>query len=461
MKASLQLGMGQQLTITHKLQQAIRLLQLSSIDLAQEIQLQIDSNPLLDSTDNQNTVSLDAVKQPEQEDHDDVQWSQLYSNQHANYNDTIDKWHEAFCSTHMNLQDYLHWQLDLTPLSALDKIIAKTLIDAIDENGFLTLPLTDIQTTLSTPSRAINVDDIAVVQHRIQRFDPVGCASHSLQESLLIQLDQLPASTPFLALAKDLLLKHSDLLSKSSYRDLLTCYQIDEYTLNQAMKLIRTRHPKPGLQHEYAKPDYMIPDLFAKKINNRWHVKLNETNIPRLRIHSMYASMIKHVTNKTDSDFLKTHLQEAQWFLKSIQHRHNTLQQVATYLLEYQYDFFEHGHQAMKPLTLSEVADALSLNESTISRITTQKFMHTPQGLLELKDFFSSGISNQAGACYSSTAIRALIKKMIRDESPQHPLSDTKLVALMATQGIRIARRTVAKYREAMNIRASNERKKP
>ncbi|MFA6303907.1 MAG: RNA polymerase factor sigma-54 [Legionella sp.] len=459
MKPSLQLSIGQQLTLTPQLQQAIKLLQLSTIDLQQEIQLIVESNPMLEAT----PVAEKEETHTNQEHTDefaDLQWSQLYNNanKRTGFEDNDYNFDNLHCTT-TNLQDHLRWQLDLSPMSDVDRVIATTLIDAVDDDGFLTLPLADLHASLHSDEFPVEIEEIEAVRHRVRLFDPVGCASANLAETLTIQLEQLTLDPNLLSLAKKIISEDIELLGQHNYRQLMKNHQINEKTIEEILKIIQSLNPKPGTLIHSAITEYIIPDLTVKKINNEWKVYLNQSVLPRLSINSKYAALIQRADNSADNQFLKDNLQEARWFLKSIQSRQETLLKVATCIVEYQQGFLEYGEEAMKPLVLNDVASALEMHESTISRVTTQKFMHTPRGVFELKYFFSSHVNTDTGGECSSTAIRAVIKKLIAAENRKKPLSDSKIAELIAEQGIQVARRTVAKYREAMGIYPSNERK--
>lgn len=459
MKPSLQLSINQQLTLTPQLQQAIRLLQLSTVDLQQEIQQIVESNPMLESTPNEEKDESRTENKQNQDEFADFQWSQLYSNQNKRTNfDDIDFNYENLHCTTTNLQDHLRWQLDLTPMSDVDRVIATSIIDAIDDDGFLTLPLTELHTSLDSDSHPLDLEEIEVVRHRLQHFDPVGCASNNLAETLLIQLEQLPDNAE-VDLAKRIIRNNIELLGQHNYRQIMKNHHANETSLDKALQIIQRLNPKPGSLIQQDVTEYIIPDITVKKIENVWQVALNPNTLPRLSINNHYASLIQRADNSADNQFLKNNLQEARWFLKSIQSRQETLLKVARCIVEYQQDFLEHGDEAMKPLILNDVALALDMHESTISRVTTQKFMHTPRGVFELKYFFSSHVTTVTGGECSSTAIRAVIKKLIAGENRKKPLSDSKIAELIGGQGIQVARRTVAKYREAMGIAPSNERK--
>jgi len=460
MKTSLQLSLGRQLTITPQLQQAIQLLQLSTVDLQQVIQQQLEVNPMLEIVQNNDYEELQReCSSAVEEDSFDFQWLHLYTSEtKSTFNENNYIYETLHCTT-TNLQDHLRWQMDLTPMSDIDRVIATAVIDAIDDDGFLTLSLLDLHESLNSQSYPLDKQEIEAVIHRIQHFDPIGCAANSLADTLQIQLDHLACSTPYLELAKELVADNIELLGQHNYRQLMKIYHIDETALNNVLQLIQSLNPRPGSLISSLVAEYITPDLTVKKINNAWHVELNKNTLPCLSINSHYASLIKRSSNSVDNQFLKTNLQEARWFMKSIQSRQETLLKVSRFIVDYQQDFLELGEEAMKPLILNDVASALDMHESTISRVTTQKYIHTPRGLFELKYFFSSHVSTEAGGECSSTAIQALIKKLIAAENCKKPLSDSKLATLMGEQGIQIARRTVAKYRETMKIPPSNERK--
>lgn len=461
MKPSLQLTIGQHLTLTPQLQQAIRLLQLSTIDLQQEIQLIVESNPMLEATPNEEKeeYEINEIKEQPEESYD-YQWSELYQSQSKklSFEENDYNFDNLHCTT-TNLQDHLRWQLELSPMSDVDRAIATAIIDAVNSDGFLTVSVDELYASLTSEEHPLDLDEIEAVRHRLQLFDPVGCASANLAETLLVQLEQLPMNAEHLALTKQIINENIEMLAQHNYKQLMKNYHINEKTMDEVLKTIQSLNPKPGnLIHEEI-TEYIIPDLTVKKVNDKWKVQLNQNVLPNLSINNQYASLIQRANNSADNQFLKNNLQEARWFLKSIQSRQETLLKVGTCIMEYQKGFLDYGEEAMKPLILNDVASALDMHESTISRVTTQKFIHTPRGVFELKYFFSSHVNTDAGDECSSTAIRALIKKLISAENRKKPLSDSKITQLLEGQGIKVARRTVAKYREAMGIAPSNERK--
>lgn len=459
MKPSLQLSIGQHLTLTPQLQQAIRLLQLSTIDLQQEIQQIVESNPMLEATPIEERDEPRISNSSEMDEFADFQWSQLYNlSKRNNFEDSDYNFDNLYCTT-TNLQDHMRWQLDLSPMSDIDRVIATAIIDAINDDGFLTIPVGDLHASLNSDDFPLDIEEIEVVRHRLQHLDPLGCASTNLTETLLIQLEQLQLDTKRLSLLKKIITEDIDLLGHHNYKQLMKNHQINERTVNEVLQIIQSFNPKPGSLIHQDITEYIIPDVTVKKIDGQWKVYLNQSVLPHLSINSQYVALIQRANNSVDNQFLKNNLQEARWFLKSIQSRQETLLKVATCIVEYQQGFLEFGEEAMKPLVLNDIASALDMHESTISRVTTQKFIHTPRGVFELKYFFSSHVNTDTGGECSSTAIRAVIKKLISAENRKKPLSDSKIAELIAEQGIKVARRTVAKYREALGIAPSNERK--
>jgi RNA polymerase sigma-54 factor len=490
MKQALQLRLGQHLTMTPQLQQAIRLLQLSALDLSQEVQEVIETNPMLEAEEDfaqQNNAheSDTAVPEPssaEVSDSNDLnnereiqtdapqateelpvdsEWSDVYDSYQPSSGAVGEASDHDFLmqnSSATTLHDHLLWQMNLTPFSPQDCYIATTIIDSINEDGYFSGDLEEVLQSLNDEEATL--EDIEAVLHRIQAFDPPGVGAQDPQDCLLIQLNQLPESTPYLESAIRLCKDYFNLLTTQDQNQIMRRMKIDQDELVAVMQLIRTLNPHPGALIASSEPEYVVPDVFVSKRNGRWVVELNGEVTPKLRVNSGYANLIKRADQSEDNTFLKNHLQEARWFIKSLMSRNETILRVASKIVEYQRGFFEHGEEAMKPLVLRDIAEALEMHESTISRVTTQKYMHTPRGTLEFKYFFSSHVSTSAGGECSSTAIRALIKKMIAAEIPNKPLSDNKIAALLSDQGIEVARRTVAKYRESMGIPPSNERKR-
>lgn len=539
MKPSLQLKIGQHLTMTPQLQQAIRLLQLSTLDLQTEIQEALESNPLLemeetrteagdaennsenettnsagdDFTDlidfSKNTDYTSTADTPTTQNADEVSvnlegkempdelpvdsdWDTLFdgvagaSGNSGGEDDDYD--FESRNSAPESIYDNLLWQLNLTHMSDMDRMIAMAIIEAIDTKGYLTQSAEEIRDCVlaqhdivadivalqkqeleamgvqlepeeGDDGTAISLEEVIAVLHRIQQFDPPGVAARDLRECLLIQLRQLPKSPD----REDAILLVDQFLEALGSRDftlIMRKSRLTETRLKAAIALVQTLNPYPGSSVEADETQYVVPDVIVRKDKGRWRVELNPEATPRLRVNSSYASLIQRADNSSDNTFLKNNLQEARWFIKSLQSRNETLLKVATKIVEHQIGFLEHGEEAMKPLVLHDIAEAVSMHESTISRVTTQKYMHTPKGVFELKYFFSSHVSTGSGGECSSTAIRAIIKKLISAENPRKPLSDSKIADILAEQDIQVARRTIAKYREAMLIPPSNERKR-
>jgi RNA polymerase sigma-54 factor len=362
-----------------------------------------------------------------------------------------------------NLQDHLLWQLNLTPMSDTDKEIAYSIIEAIDANGMLTIDIESIHAGLD-PTLDIELDEVLAVLHRIQQFDPVGVGYRDLSECLLIQLNQFSDSELFADIknAKTIVKEHLGLLGGRDYAQIMRRTRLKEPELKRAIAIIESLDPRPGSDIAPPTTSYVIPDVIVSKNpeTGKWRVELNPEIAPRLRINANYAALVKRADTSDVNTYLRDNLQEARWFLKSLQSRNETLMKVATRIVEHQQDFLEYGEEAMKPLVLHDIAEMVDMHESTISRVTTQKYMHTPRGIFELKYFFSSHVSTAGGGECSSTAIRAIIKKLIAAENARKPLSDSKITQILEEQGINVARRTIAKYRESLAIPPSNERKR-
>ncbi|VAW72586.1 RNA polymerase sigma-54 factor RpoN, partial [hydrothermal vent metagenome] len=360
-----------------------------------------------------------------------------------------------------SLQEHLSWQLDLTPFSDEDHVIAGAIIDAINDDGYLSLSLEELLDSLGLePEQEIGLEEIQAVLHRIQHFDPVGVGARDPAECLIIQLSALGIETPWRSHALLLMREHVNLLGNRDYNQIMRRMKLAETELQEVLKLVQSLSPRPGSQITSSKPQYVVPDVFVFKKKGKWQVDLNNDATPKIRINSQYAGLVKRADNSDDNTYLRNHLQEARWFLKSLQSRHETLIKVARCIVSRQRNFFEYGDEAMKPLVLRDIADTVEMHESTISRVTTQKYMHTPRGIFEFKYFFSSHVGTDDGGECSATAIRAIIKKLVAAETPTKPLSDSKIAGLLAGQGIKVARRTIAKYREALAIPPSNERKR-
>jgi RNA polymerase sigma-54 factor len=485
MRQSLQLRLGQQLTMTPQLQQAIRLLQLSSLDLQTEIQSLLDSNVMLERSDDLqeapvqpeiqaaqtaadaraeteiNTATTDNL--PDELPVDSV-WEDIYESYDGatSYSRGEDEdWdpYERYSGAGESLRDYLYWQMRLTPFNERELAIATAIIDAISESGYLSLPLEELCQGLQNEF-PVTLAEAEAVLKLIQHFDPQGVAARNPAECLLLQLEMLPEDTPWLAEARQLVEDHLDMLADRDFNGLMRRLKVSREALQGIISLIQSLNPHPGARLSSDAPQYVTPDVLVYRQRQAWRVELNPENTPKLRINARYAALARRSAQSSDADCLKNHLQEARWFLKSLQNRNETLLKVAACIVERQRDFLERGDEYMKPLILRDIAETLGMHESTISRVTTQKYMHTPRGIYELKYFFSSHVGTSDGGECSSTAIRAMIRKLIQTEDPGKPLSDDKIAKLLGAEGIQVARRTVAKYREAMAISSSSDRKR-
>lgn len=497
MKLSLQLKLGQQLTMTPQLQQAIKLLQLSTLDLQQEIHQVLESNPMLEiEEDSEDSSADERGKNAQQEEPGTRQESDNRASETGEGTDTewtetipgdlaVDtNWDDVYQTTYTtgggsqeteapdfdsrnaeseSLQDHLLWQLNLTPMSDKDKEIGYSIIEAIDANGMLSSDIESIHAGLPLELE-VDEDEVLAVLHRVQQFDPVGVGYRDLRECLLIQLNQLEDQllNGDIKNAKVIVSDHLNLLGNRDYAQIMRRAKLKEPELRRAIAIIEDLDPRPGSDILPPSTSYVVPDVIVTKQPEfgKWRVELNPDTAPRLRINANYAALVKRADSSDVNNYLRDNLQEARWFLKSLQSRNETLMKVATRIVEHQKDFLEYGEEAMKPLVLHDIAEMVEMHESTISRVTTQKYMHTPRGIFELKYFFSSHVSTAGGGECSSTAIRAIIKKLIAAENARKPLSDSKITKLLEEQGINVARRTIAKYRESLSIPPSNERKR-
>lgn len=492
MKQALQFRLGQNLTMTPQLQQAIRLLQLSTLELNTEIQDALDSNMMLeigeegsgenssdennDGSQNESATSANETKLESTSETStsetmpddlpvDTSWDDIYdsilpgttsSATSSTYN--ADDQPEVYTASSESLHEHLRWQMKMMPFSELDAAIAEVIIDEINDDGFLQTTIEEIVATLD--SLEVEADEVEAVLRQVQNFDPAGVGARDLRESLSIQLHRQANDVDLREYAIKLVDEYFELLANREYSQLMRKMKISEDDLKDVIQLIQSMNPRPGGQVTANQAEYIVPDVTVKKVNNTWKVELNSDAAPKLRINPTYANMIKDVKNSDDNSAMKNHLQEARWFIKSLISRNETLLKVAHCIVERQKEFLEHGEEAMKALVLHDIAEAVDMHESTISRVTTKKYMHTPRGIFELKYFFSSHVSTASGGECSATAIRALIKKLIAAETPKKPLSDNKIALILEEQGINVARRTVAKYREALAIPPSNERKR-
>ena len=491
MKQTLSLRLGQQLSMTPQLRQAIRMMQLSAAEMRMEVRQALETNPMLelaepedhDEAEDSEPDAMDALDAAEhgdeEEDSDesdapehleaipedlpvDVSWDDVYqpvgtaASKPAAEDDRGFEERNGAAST---LLDHLHWQLNVTPMTDRDRLIAHAVIDSIDDDGMLRASTEELRGAL-VPHLTCEVAEIETVVKLVQHFDPPGVAARDLPECLLLQLEQ-QQDTPPRRSALDILRRHFKLLASGDLKALARRTKLDDDALRAAIALIRSLNPRPGASIGDSEVEYVEPDVVVRRQNGRWTVALNtDAAPPPLRLQHDYAGLVKRADKSAENQYLKENLQDAKWFLKNLEYRNETLLKVAAEIVDRQRGFLEHGEEAMQPLVLADIAVAVERHESTISRVTTGKYMDTPRGIFELKYFFSSHVGTSDGGEMSSTAIRALIKKLVAEEKPGAPLSDNKIAILLKERDINVARRTVAKYREALGIAPSNERRR-
>ncbi len=510
MKHSLQMKIGQQLAMTPQLQQAIKLLQLSTLELQTEIQQALETNPMLevqeDSEDNSEKEAAkmrsDNERESKEQDSEkdssddssidhmedmnsaievsdatpdipdelpvDSAWEDIYepaygSGSMQSGEENQRDFTEYTSAGSGNLQDHLLEQLRLRSMTESDQIIAATVVNCIDDNGYLEDEIEDIleavNANFTNPEDFCDAEEVEAILRLIQQLDPIGCGSRDTRECMLIQLQEMDTS-PHIEVCKQMISEHLQMLAARDFAKIKRQLKINDAQLQQSIQTIQSLTPRPGSQIVSNKPQYIVPDVFVKKVKGVWRVELNPDIAPRLAVNSMYAGLVKRADKSDDNNYMRNQLQEARWFIKSLQSRNETLLRVGTAIVERQRGFLEYGDEAMRPLVLRDIAEHLELHESTISRVTTQKYIHTPRGIFEFKYFFSSHVSTSDGGECSATAIRAMIRKFIAKEDPGKPLSDSKIASTLVASGIQVARRTVAKYRESMSIPPSNERKR-
>ncbi len=489
MKAGLELRLGQSLAMTPQLQQSIRLLQLSTLELSLEIQQALDTNPLLEVGEDEHPEEETAEQEAKEEQDPGLQAGEelLDDRKDKSADDdlvvdsTWDDYYESDGSTPLsanapgddydpfatqstgedNLRDHLLSQIHLATLSETDRRIATALIESIEPSGYLDESLEELVALLKDELPGIDAEEVEATLHYIQRLDPLGVGARSLAECLIIQIDHLHADDPAAADARAVL--EGNWLEAIARRELPQVTKglgISRERLEAALGLIQLLDPRPGLAIGDTTADYIKPDVIVTHREDGWHVDLNPEIAPRLRVNQTYASLIDRSSRGKDATYIRNHLQEARWFIKSLRSRNESLLNVAREIVRRQIEFFEHGEIAMKPLVLREIAETLELHESTVSRVTTNKYMLTPRGVFEFKYFFSSHVGTSDGGECSATAIRARIKKLVEEENPKKPLSDAKIATMLGDEGIDVARRTIAKYREAMGIASSTDRKR-
>ncbi|MCB1622374.1 MAG: RNA polymerase factor sigma-54 [Thiothrix sp.] len=492
MRQGLDIRIGQTLSMTPQLQQAIRLLQLSAIELQEEIQQALEENPLLELQENSDESGPEDSAGPAAADREldadpvadlnadadypepdtalssdipddlnlDADWGEVYDLRTAGASDG-DADNQGFLENQgegeEDLQAHLLWQVRMSNLGDTDRQVAEAIVLSLDNAGYLVDSLTDIRAGLP-PEYELEPEAITAVLKYIQSLDPAGVGARDLRECLLLQLRRLPESVLQLKTLR-LVDQHLDLLEKRDYKELKKRLKMDQDTLEAAITLLRTLDPKPGSRYSGARTDYITPDVYVRKFRGEWVVSLNQQLSPQLLVNQHYADLIGKVRGSADNQYLKNNLQQARWLIRSLESRNSTILSVAKTIVDRQRAFMQYGEQAMKPLILRDIAEELDMHESTISRVTTNKYMLTPRGIFEFKYFFSSQLETDTGSGCSSTAIRAMIRQLITAENSRSPLSDSQLTRLLKAEGINVARRTVAKYRESMDIPASHDRK--
>jgi RNA polymerase sigma-54 factor len=482
LKASLQLRLGQQLTMTPQLQQAIRLLQLPALELQAHIRELLESNVMLEAEDDTESTatfeSLGAGPNDREAPPDDSGAPAEHARDDAEPAVEIleDSWQETSAAPGEapwqgddderqqeysdgrgeSLHQHLQWQLEMARLTPRQQAIGRAIIDAINDDGYLTEPFDAVAATLKPEIEATDAE-IGAMLENVQGFDPLGVGARNVGECITLQLKALDPATPGLAAALAIAASHLDLVATREMTLLRRALKTSDEELEQALALVRGCHPRPGAQISSAAAEYVVPDVFVRRTANGWTVEMNSATLPRVRINESYASLIGRAASHAT---MRSQLQEARWLLKSLEIRHDTLLKVARSIVERQHAFLEHGEEHMRPMILRDIAAAIEMHESTVSRVTSGKYMHTPRGVFELRYFFSSQVEGADGSGTSSTAIRAKIRKLIREEAPEAPLSDSRIAEILSKEGIPVARRTVAKYRESMGIAPSNERKR-
>jgi RNA polymerase sigma-54 factor len=464
MKPSLQFRLSQHLTLTPQLQQSIRLLQLSTVELNQEIDRLLMENPALEREDHDDGdaapppqaggTSSSTTEAPEAPPAADADWSVDVASNWRTGGDDEDNDRNFATPDNPTLRDHLHGQLSLTNLSERDRVLVGLLIDALDDDGYLTQTLEEIAALLP-PEAEVDLEELGIALRHLQNLEPGGVGARSPGECLALQL-RTRAECAARTLALDIVDKHLELLASRDYSRLKNLTGADEDALRVAQSLIRGLNPRPGAAFSNLETRYVVPDVIVKKHRGQWRSSLNPDAMPRLRINRLYAEI---AAGARSGQGLSSQLQEARWLIKNVQQRFDTILRVSQAIVDRQKHFLEHGEVAMRPLVLREIAETLGLHESTISRVTTQKFMATPRGTFELKYFFGSHVATDAGGSASSTAIRALIKQLVAAEDTKAPLSDARISQILGEQGIVVARRTIAKYRESLQIPAVNQRK--
>jgi RNA polymerase sigma-54 factor len=488
MKPSLQLKLSQHLTLTPQLQQSIRLLQLSTLELHQEVERLLQENPLLEKAEAEDEgapattfhrdseaaapAEAPAAAATEYQKEDAPEIGDYYgADAGGSYSDgwneggtpgrngygEEDEPYAPQAPAATTLRDHLTWQLSLTPMTERDRHIAVLLIDALDDDGYLTASLEELGAMLP-PELGIEPEELQIGLHHLHNLEPSGIGARTPAECLALQLKGLPEDTPYRALALQVVEQHLQLLAVRDFTRLKRLLHCDDDVLREVQRLIQSLNPRPGAEFANSEARYIVPDVVVRKVKGAWIASLNEAAMPKLRLNRIYADILARHRDSSNS-LLTSQLQEAKWLIRNVQQRFETILRVTQSIVDRQRHFFEHGEVAMRPLVLREIADLLGLHESTISRVTSQKYMLTPRGIFELKYFFGSHVATDTGGACSATAIRALIKQFVASEDPRRPLTDSRIAELLGSQGIVVARRTIAKYREGLQIPPVNLRK--
>ncbi|HUL96635.1 MAG TPA: RNA polymerase factor sigma-54 [Usitatibacter sp.] len=482
MKHSLQLKLSQHLTLTPQLQQSIRLLQLSTVELNQELERYLAENPLLERSDlgppDEAAIAVpqpgteaaaaaresEAREEPRREEEpasfaEEHGFGEEHSGTGGSRRDDDERDDfTQFAAAEPTLHEHLLAQLALTGLTQRDKKVAALIVGHLDEDGYLKQDLEELRESALAGMPDIEIEDLQIALRHVHNLEPAGVGARDVAECLELQLKALPESTPHRQAAMTLVTRHLDVLAARDFNRLKRLLGVSEDELREVRALILSLDPKPGRAFGVGDVRYVVPDVVVRKVGGRWGAALNRDAMPRLRVNKMYAEILQ-ASRENGGKHLAGQLQEARWLIKNVQQRFDTILRVTQAIVDRQKNFFEHGEVAMRPLVLREIAEAVGLHESTISRVTTQKYMLTPRGIFELKYFFGSHVSTDTGGACSATAIRALIKQLVAAEDARKPLSDHRISDILAQQGIQVARRTVAKYREAMHIQPANLRK--
>jgi RNA polymerase sigma-54 factor len=478
LKPSLQLKLTQQLTMTPQLQQAIRLLQLPIMELQTQIQTALDENVMLEVEESETAADADTAADTSEPEGDEmeVDFTEPTDPTEPTVAAAETEWGEAQKTgpseapksseppttfeyadrSEETLRDHLLWQLELENLDARTTTIGQAIVDAINDDGYLTDDIEMIRATLAPDVLAAPEEIERVLVEVVQRFDPAGIAARSVSECVLLQLAQLDPATPGLALARTIATEHLALVAEHQYGPLKRQLKISDEELEMGVALVRGCHPRPGAAIYAPAAEYVVPDVFVRRHDGHWVVELNNAVSPTLRVNQIYAGSLGR---GEEYDVLRTQLQEARWLIRSLEIRNETLLKVALTIVQRQTEFLEQGEEHMRPMVLRDVAETIEMHESTVSRVTTNKYMHTPRGVFEFRYFFSSHVAGDEGE-QSSTAVRAKIRKLVSAEDPEKPLSDNQIAQMLSEGGITVARRTVAKYREAMKIPSSSDRKR-